>query len=78
MGEITRTGAALKDVTACHKLNVAALGNIVPQLHVHIVARNKGDPAWPQPVWGKVTPKAYDGRTLGQFTALLRRALQLP
>src|SRR5439155_19047717 len=39
MREITRVARALRDVTACHKLNIAALGNAVPQLHVHIIAR---------------------------------------
>ncbi len=45
-------GAALKRVTACEKINTAALGNIVRQLHVHVVARNAGDANWPGPVWG--------------------------
>ena len=42
----------LKTLTAAAKINVGALGNLVPQLHVHIVARNPGDAAWPGPVWG--------------------------
>ncbi len=41
------------------KLNIAALGNVVPQLHVHHIARFKTDEAWPAPVWGKFTPKPY-------------------
>lgn len=41
------------------KLNVAALGNMVPQLHWHHIVRFKSDPAWPAPVWGKLPPKAY-------------------
>jgi diadenosine tetraphosphate (Ap4A) HIT family hydrolase len=41
------------------KLNVAALGNLVPQLHIHHVVRNKNDAVWPQPVWGNFTPKPY-------------------
>lgn len=41
------------------KLNIAAIGNIVNQLHVHHVARYKNDPAWPAPVWGKVPPIPY-------------------
>ena len=75
MDEIARTGAALKEITACHKLNVAALGNVVPQLHVHVIARSRSDPAWPHPVWGKLKPKLYDGRSLDGFAALLRQAL---
>jgi diadenosine tetraphosphate (Ap4A) HIT family hydrolase len=77
MGEITRTGAALKDITACDKLNIAALGNVVPQLHVHLIARSKSDPAWPYPVWGKVKPRFYDSGTLDRFAALLGEALGL-
>ena len=46
------------------KLNVAALGNVVPQLHVHHVVRYQDDPAWPAPVWGKVPAKPYDNDTL--------------
>ena len=41
------------------KLNVAALGNVVEQLHVHVIARHIGDPAWPAPVWGRQAPVAY-------------------
>ncbi len=77
MGEITRTGTALKEITACDKLNIAALGNVVPQLHVHVIARSKSDPAWPHPVWGKLKPQPYDHRTLDQFADLLGRALGL-
>src|ERR1700722_13860274 len=44
MAEITLVSRRLKDVTRCDKLNIAAIGNVVPQLHVHIVARRQGDP----------------------------------
>ena len=48
-----RRGArALKNITGCDKLNIAALGNVVPQLHVHVIARRHSDAAWPKPVWG--------------------------
>ena len=49
MAEITRVSRVLKEVTQCDKINVAAIGNVVPQLHVHIVARWKRDPLWPRP-----------------------------
>lgn len=52
MEEIAALSAALKVASRCAKLNVAALGNMVPQLHVHIVARDPGDAAWPGPVFG--------------------------
>ncbi len=58
--EITAVSAALKAATACDKLNVAALGNQVRQLHVHIVARFTGDSAWPGPIWGESAPVAYE------------------
>ena len=77
MDEIVRTGAALKEITACTKLNIAALGNVVAQLHVHVIARHKSDPAWPQPVWGKLKPLSYDGATLDRFAGLLGEALGL-
>ncbi len=52
MEELQRAGAGLQKLTGAAKINVAALGNLVTQLHVHIVARNPGDAAWPGPVWG--------------------------
>ena len=52
MTEINRVARALQEITKCDKLNIAALGNVVPQLHVHIIARRKSDAAWPRPVWG--------------------------
>ena len=47
---------ALKQAAAADKINVGALGNVVAQLHVHIVARHRTDPAWPAPVWGRNEP----------------------
>ena len=77
MTETSRVARALKEITKCDKLNIAALGNLVPQLHVHVIARSKTDPAWPHPVWGRLQPKSYDARTLDQFTKLLARALNI-
>jgi diadenosine tetraphosphate (Ap4A) HIT family hydrolase len=77
MTEIAHTSRALKDVTACHKLNVAAIGNMVPQLHVHIVARRRDDAAWPKPVWGTVPARAYDLAERRGFIAALRRKLAI-
>ena len=75
MVEIARTGRALKDVTKCDKLNVAALGNAVPQLHIHLIARRKTDAAWPKPVWGQVPPLDHDAAELDRFMAALRSKL---
>lgn len=51
--------AALKEVTAAAKINIGALGNIVRQLHVHVIARSEGDANWPGPVWGHGTAEPY-------------------
>lgn len=58
------------------KLNIAALGNMVPQLHLHHIARFKTDAAWPAPVWGKFKPDAYSTATAEQLVQQLRQALQ--
>jgi diadenosine tetraphosphate (Ap4A) HIT family hydrolase len=58
--EIARAAALLKELTAAVKINVGALGNLVPQLHVHVVARSPGDPAWPGPVWGHSPAQPYE------------------
>lgn len=76
--EIRVAARALKDVTRCDKLNIAALGNIVPQLHVHIVARRKSDAAWPEPVWGHAPPSPYDDAKLGDFIASVKQKIGLP
>jgi diadenosine tetraphosphate (Ap4A) HIT family hydrolase len=73
MTEIGQASEALKDITGCDKLNVAALGNQVPQLHVHIIARRKGDFAWPRPVWGVAPALAYNATELEAFLGAIRR-----
>jgi diadenosine tetraphosphate (Ap4A) HIT family hydrolase len=60
---------------APHKLNIAALGNQVPQLHVHHIARYRHDAAWPQPVWGKLPPKPYYGAEVEKLRALMQSLL---
>lgn len=50
--ELDACARALRDCVRCDKLNIAALGNVVAQLHVHVVARRRDDAAWPRPVWG--------------------------
>lgn len=57
------------------KCNVAALGNMVPQLHLHHIVRYSGDPAWPGPVWGAVPAKAYTEDDLVRRLARLQQAL---
>ena len=77
MAEVSRTARALKDITKCDKLNIAALGNMVPQLHVHVIARRTGDAAWPRPVWGAVPPLAHDAAEVQHFISALRRKIWL-
>ena len=69
-------GRALESLLKPDKLNIAALGNVVPQLHVHLIARFTTDAAWPQPVWGQGTRVAYDETALAQRIAELRNALR--
>ena len=59
MEEIASCSSALKRIAAPDKLNFGAIGNRVPQLHVHIVARFVGDAAWPDPVWGRGAAVPY-------------------
>jgi diadenosine tetraphosphate (Ap4A) HIT family hydrolase len=75
MDEIALTSRALKEETRCDKLNVAAIGNVVPQLHVHIVARNRVDPLWPKPVWGASAGRCYEHGEIARFAASMRRRL---
>jgi len=72
MDELALVSRALKDETRCDKLNVAAIGNVVPQLHIHIVARRKDDAAWPKPVWGAVPRRVYEADALECFVGAIR------
>jgi diadenosine tetraphosphate (Ap4A) HIT family hydrolase len=74
--ELALVSRALKDETRCDKLNVAAIGNVVPQLHIHIVARTKNDALWPQPVWGAAPPRAYDPAALERFVSAMRERVR--
>ena len=77
LGEIALAARVLKSATACDKLNIAALGNVVAQLHVHVIARSTRDPAWPKPVWGAMPPAVYEPATRDRLLDALRRGLQL-
>ena len=77
MTEISTVSQALKGVTRCDKLNVAALGNMVPQLHVHIIARRKRDAAWPRPVWGVAPAITYSDNEMKTLTGAFRCKLDL-
>ena len=73
--EIDRASAALRTLHAPHKLNVAALGNVVAQLHVHVIGRRSDDAAWPRPVWGVGERVPYPPAALDAALADWRRVL---
>jgi diadenosine tetraphosphate (Ap4A) HIT family hydrolase len=73
--EIARASAALQQAFAADKINVGAIGNLVPQLHIHVVARHQDDPAWPRPVWGALPPEPMDEEALAARLAMIRSAL---
>jgi diadenosine tetraphosphate (Ap4A) HIT family hydrolase len=70
-GEIIRVSRAMTKLFAPEKINVGALGNIVRQLHVHIVARRTDDPAWPGPVWGHSEATPYTSEQLADIQSRL-------
>jgi diadenosine tetraphosphate (Ap4A) HIT family hydrolase len=59
MEEVKFVHDALRDFAGAEKMNVGAIGNMVPQLHIHVIARFKDDEAWPKPVWGNAEAKPY-------------------
>jgi len=73
--EIDRCSRALRTAFQPHKLNVAALGNQVEQLHIHVIARYREDIAWPRPVWGSATALPYKPELLIKRIELLHAAL---
>jgi|SRR5690606_12298959 len=73
--EVSRASHLLRASFAPDKLNVAALGNVVPQLHVHVVARNTGDIAWPGPVWGHAPASRYGPEALVERISMLLQGL---
>jgi diadenosine tetraphosphate (Ap4A) HIT family hydrolase len=77
LGEIAAAARALQAITECDKLNIAALGNQVPQLHVHVIARRHSDAAWPKPIWGAAPAIAYDETSRRGLLAALRKRLAI-
>ena len=70
--EVAQASRVLRDRFAPDKLNVAALGNVVAQLHVHVIARYTGDIAWPRPVWGHAAARPYTPEALVERVTALR------
>lgn len=77
MDEIALASDALRTLLKPTKLNVGALGNVVGQLHIHVIARFASDPAWPGPVWGKGPPEPYAPELAAERCIALRNALAL-
>lgn len=73
--ETNLVSRALKDFTGCTKINVGALGNIVRQLHVHVIARNEGDANWPGPVWGYGERVPYTREALADLASRIHDAI---
>lgn len=74
--ETNHAAQALRAIAPFGKLNLGALGNIVRQLHVHVVGRREGDAAWPGPVWGSGRAEPYDDDSLGRLMLQLRGELE--
>jgi diadenosine tetraphosphate (Ap4A) HIT family hydrolase len=75
IAESSRLGVILLDLSGALKLNLGALGNLVPQLHWHLVARRPEDPCWPGPVWGCGTAAPYADRDAAQLIERIRQAI---
>jgi diadenosine tetraphosphate (Ap4A) HIT family hydrolase len=73
--ETTALAELLKDLFDADKLNVAALGNVVSQLHMHVIVRKRDDAAWPAPVWGKQPAKPYSAEQVAAIRERLRLVL---
>ncbi len=73
--EICRASRALESRFSPDKINIGALGNLVPQLHIHVIARFQDDPAWPGPVWGRQPPVPYESAALQERCDALNAAL---
>lgn len=70
MDEMRYVHDKLRELVKADKMNVGALGNMVPQLHIHVIGRFRTDPAWPKPVWGHADPRPYDDEGIEMVKAL--------
>jgi diadenosine tetraphosphate (Ap4A) HIT family hydrolase len=77
MRESVRLSHALESVFSPDKLNIASLGNVVAQCHVHHVVRYQTDVAWPAPVWGRVPAREYSDEALAEVVAAVKQSLSL-
>ncbi len=75
MHEMRMVSNAMEKLFRPQKLNIGALGNIVAQLHIHIIARHDDDPAWPGPVWGHSRAEPYDDKQLANLCTIIKNVL---
>ncbi len=73
--ELVKCSEAVENIFSPDKINIGLLGNQVPQLHIHVIARFTVDPAWPKPVWGQVPVLPYMTKDIDERVGLLRGAL---
>ncbi|WP_373387555.1 HIT domain-containing protein [Pseudomonas alcaligenes] len=73
--ETTRLAETFKDAFVADKMNVATLGNVVSQLHMHVIVRRRDDPAWPAPVWGRLPARPYEAAEIAALQQRLRLVL---
>lgn len=78
MRESVLLSRVLEKAFSPDKLNIAALGNVVPQCHIHHIVRYRTDVAWPSPVWGRVPVKEYSDHALAKVVDTMKQALSLP
>ncbi|MEG1680625.1 MAG: diadenosine tetraphosphate hydrolase [Stenotrophomonas sp.] len=76
LAEINQISQHLKHKPNVSKINIGALGNIVRQLHVHLIGRNENDAAWPGPVWGSGKAQRFDPEVLAQRVEIWRQRLR--
>ena len=72
--ETTELARVLNEMFDAHKMNVATLGNVVSQLHMHVIVRYRTDAAWPAPVWGKLPAKPYAEAQVSEMRSKLKQA----
>ncbi len=71
--EVARVACALKTMTGCEKINIATIGNMVRQLHIHVIARNQEDANWPGPVWSYGEREPYEQDDADSFITAFKR-----
>ena len=72
--ETTELARVLNELFGAHKMNVATLGNVVSQMHMHVIVRYQTDAAWPAPVWGKIPAKPYAEAQVSEMRSKLKQA----